>query len=273
MNLNFRRAGILLFQIERLQKIKQILLQKKSISVTELSESMNVSEITIRRDFEKLEQEGFLTRTHGGAVLNVLPFFAQTAAPEEDGLDSFHVSQGNRELGGICSDIVEDYDVIFLTRCPSNLALANDLKDKAEVVVVTNSLEIVEVMKKHTKNKVILLGGEVDYDRMCTRHGSLGAKGNPIKIGKAFIHVQGIDFNNGITVNDYEDKVMYDMLKQSSSEIIIMAEGTLFGKTGLIKLDDIDSVATLVTDDHIPYDYKNSFFRRGVRLYQKFDLK
>lgn len=262
-----------MFQIERLQKIKQILLQEKSVSVIELSENMNVSEITIRRDFEKLEQDGFLTRTHGGAILNShtggVP--EQTFFEEKTPL-SFNISERSAALGSICCNIVDDYDVVFLTKCPSNLALVHNLKEKTDVVVITNYLDIVSVMAKNKKNKVILIGGEVDYDRMTTRRGSFESSENHLKMGKAFVHVQGIDFDNGITVNDYEDKIMYDQLKQSAAEIIIVIEGVLFGKTGLIKIDDISNITTLVTDDNIPDDYKIIFFRKGVKLYQKFDL-
>ena len=59
-----------MFQIERLQLIKQILSEKKSVDVMWLSGQLEVSEVTIRRDLEKLETEGFLKRTYGGAILN-----------------------------------------------------------------------------------------------------------------------------------------------------------------------------------------------------------
>ena len=108
---------------------------------------------------------------------------------------------------------------------------------------------------------------------MTTRRGNFESSENHFKVGKAFVHVQGVDFDNGITVNDYEDKIMYDKLKQSAAEIIIVTEGVLFGKTGLIKIDDIANLTTVVTDDNIPDDYKIAFFRMGVKLYQKFDLR
>ncbi len=262
-----------MFQIERLQKIKQILLQEKSVSVVELSENMNVSEITIRRDFEKLEQDGFLTRTHGGAILNSRSSAVPEQVFEEQSTIPFSISERSEALGSICCDIVDDYDVVFLTKCPSNLVLAYNLKEKTDIVVITNYLDIVTVMAQNKKNKVILIGGEVDYDRMTTRRGNFDSPENHFKVGKAFVHVQGIDFDSGITVNDYEDKIMYDRLKQSAAEIIIVMEGVLFGKTGLIKIDDVANLTTLVTDDNIPDDYKIAFFRMGVKLYQKFDLK
>ena len=59
-----------MFAVQRANIIKEYLLEKKQVEVTTLSKLLNVSEVTIRRDLEKLEKEGFLIRTHGGAVLN-----------------------------------------------------------------------------------------------------------------------------------------------------------------------------------------------------------
>ena len=59
-----------MFAIERQNKIKEILYKEKRVDVFELSELFSVTEVTIRRDFDKLEQEGFLIKTYGGALLN-----------------------------------------------------------------------------------------------------------------------------------------------------------------------------------------------------------
>ena len=59
-----------MFAIERIKIIKNYLIENKQLEVNILSKMLNVSEVTIRRDLEKLEKEGFITRTHGGAVLN-----------------------------------------------------------------------------------------------------------------------------------------------------------------------------------------------------------
>ncbi|MEM1483734.1 DeoR/GlpR family DNA-binding transcription regulator [Oscillospiraceae bacterium PP1C4] len=264
-----------MFQIERLQKIKQILIAERSVSVIELSESLDVSEITIRRDFEKLEKDGFLKRTHGGAILN--PDVRQSSYILEEEQPKLPQSLQNISLqmitlGKMCVDIVEDYDVVFLGRCPSNVVMAQYLKEKNDIVVITNYLEVLNAMSEDKKNKVILTGGEVDYDKMIMRSVNIGLPFTSMSVKKAFVHVQGLHFHAGVTVNDNEDRLIYERLKQTAGEIIIIAEGILFDKVGLIKIDDIENISAIVTDDRIPDDYKAWLYQHGIQIYQKFNL-
>lgn len=265
------------FQVERLQKIQQILAVKKSVSVIELSDVLNVSEITIRRDFEKLESEGFLKRTHGGAVLNYIPDHPSSQPePFHPGHALFkdvQIPKISAELGSLCANIVENYDVVFLGRSSSNIAMVEHIKEKTDIVVVTNSLEIMVAMSQDKLNRVILTGGEVDFNRLMLRSEQHKLVFPVITFNKAFIHAQGIHFENGITVNDYEEVKVYEKLKQcTAGEIVIVVEGVLFGKSALHKLDDLSNIRAIVTDSRIPDDYKNALYRQGVRIYQKFDL-
>lgn len=268
-----------MFQIERLQRIKQILTVKKAISVIELSDILDVSEMTIRRDFEKLEKDGFLQRTHGGAVLfdELLKESIDETLPElkikYTNLPITSIPSSSIELGKICAGIIEDYDIIFLGRCPSNIAITQMLDEKEDVIVVTNSIEIMLEMSRNKKNRVILLGGRVDFERWLLQKNGDSDSFAGIKVQKAFLRVQGIDFASGITFNDYEDLLTYNQLKDcTTGDIVIVAEGTLFGRTGLHCADSIDNITAIVTDAQIPDDYKNRLYRNGVKLYQKFNF-
>lgn len=265
-----------MFQLERLQKIRQILIAKKSVSVMELSDVLDVSEITIRRDFEKLEKNGFLQRTHGGAILNPLYQEELNAPSAPDGpyaLPQLSIPPLNEELGRLCVDIVENYDVVFLGRCPSTLAMARQLREKTDVVVITSSIEIMLTLSVHKSNRVILTGGKVDFDRWTLQTGGSEVSFPAITVNKAFLHAQGIDFKGGVTVNDHEDLLVYRQIKQrTGGDVILVVEGALFGKVGLYRADDLENITAVVTDSRIPDDYKAWLYKRGVKIYQKFDL-
>ena len=82
-----------MFASERLGIIKGLLIDKKHINVSDLSSMLNVSEVTIRRDLEKLENEDFLTRTHGGAVINTV-----NTSEEENYIDNSINSKLNNQI-------------------------------------------------------------------------------------------------------------------------------------------------------------------------------
>ena len=267
--------GALVFQVERLQRIRQILAAQKSVSVIELSDVLDVSEITIRRDFEKLEKDGFLNRTHGGAVLNAAwePIETVKTQPQNIHIPVADIPYLNGELGHLCVDILENYDVVFLTRTPSNIAMAKHLHEKNEITVVTNSLEIMMAMGENRSSRVLLTGGQVDYERWTLQMNHRDPGAAEFKVNKAFIHVQGIDFQGGVTVNDYNDVLLYEYLKQvTNGDIVIVVEGMVFGKTGLYKIEDLENIMVVVTDGQIPDDYKTWLYSKGVKIHQKFEL-
>lgn len=266
-----------MFQVERLQKIKQILNSRKSVSVIELSDELLVSEITIRRDFEKLEKDGFLFRTHGGAVLNSRYDNEDFSEVHDQRggvmLPTLQVSEADAMLGKQCADLVEDYDILFLGQCPSNIAMAGWLHTKQNLVIATNSIQVMLALSANRTNSILLAGGKVNYDRWVLEHTKDHSSYPSVRMNKAFIHVHGIDFEGGVTVNDYEDTLLYQELKNIiAGEIVLVAEGTLFGRVGLYQVETLDKVTTIVTDHKIPDEYKAHLFRQGVRMYQKFNL-
>src|SRR5659263_765259 len=92
--------------IERLEKIKFLISQNGNASIIELSNILHVSVVTIRKDFDKLEKEGYIIRTHGGAVINT---DYQTSSA-----NNFLVSNEKSLIGHIASDLVKDGQVIFI---------------------------------------------------------------------------------------------------------------------------------------------------------------
>jgi DeoR/GlpR family transcriptional regulator of sugar metabolism len=101
-------GNTLMFAIERIRIIKNYLIENKQVEVNQLSQMLGVSEVTIRRDLEKLESDEFLTRTHGGAVLG--------SAKEltSDNIDASLLKDYN-EISKIAIRMINDGDVIMLT--------------------------------------------------------------------------------------------------------------------------------------------------------------
>lgn len=110
-----------MFAPERIRIIKGILLDKKHINVSDLSTMLNVSEVTIRRDLEKLEKEKFLIRTHGGAIINDENSLDQEKYMDMD--DDPYYEQ-RLEIAEITVHMVDDNDIILLSAGLTNLYIA-----------------------------------------------------------------------------------------------------------------------------------------------------
>ena len=118
-----------MFAIERMRIIKNYIQNNHQAEVSTLSNMLGVSEVTIRRDLEKLEEEGFLTRTHGGAVLN-----KNEEAPVafEDGYNPVDYN----EIADIAVHMIKDGDIIMLTNGLINLHIAKKLAVKNNITVL-----------------------------------------------------------------------------------------------------------------------------------------
>jgi DeoR/GlpR family transcriptional regulator of sugar metabolism len=101
-----------MFPAERIKRIKEMLTETKQIDIASLSNALKVTEVTVRRDLEKLENENFLTRTHGGAVLNEEETKKESILLEDD---AESIKTWNT-IGQIASLIIKDNDVVFLSQ-------------------------------------------------------------------------------------------------------------------------------------------------------------
>ena len=142
--------------IERRNAILEKLQIERRVVVSELSELYDVSEETIRRDLDKLENDGFAIKSYGGAVIN-----------ENANLDlPFNVRKnrnvlGKQKIAELISNMINDGECIILDASSTAVAIAKAIKDKKDMTVITNSVEIVIELLETPECKVISTGGEI----------------------------------------------------------------------------------------------------------------
>lgn len=140
--------------IERRNAILEKLQIERRVVVSELSELYDVSEETIRRDLDKLENDGFAIKSYGGAVIN-----------ENANLDlPFNVRKnrnvlGKQKIAELISNMINDGECIILDASSTAVAIAKAIKDKKDMTVITNSVEIVIELLETPECKVISTGG------------------------------------------------------------------------------------------------------------------
>lgn len=122
-----------MFAEERQEKLLGILREKRKVAVSEMCDVFNVSGATIRADLRQLEEEGLLTRTHGGAVLRTRASFEQAS----DAREIVNLSAKER-IGQRAAALVEDGDIIVLDTGTTTLHIARNIRDRQNVTVVTN---------------------------------------------------------------------------------------------------------------------------------------
>ncbi|GKX28155.1 GntR family transcriptional regulator [Vallitalea longa] len=250
-----------MFGMERLQAIRESLYKNGSVEVVNLSKMLSVSEMTIRRDLDKLEKEGLIVKTYGGAIL-------KKDKTEENSLDDKNEKNKlHLKIAKMASQLIEDNEVVFIGGGSILYELLDYLKEKKGLVVVTNNINIAMKIMSYKTVKVIITAGEIDpATGDIFGYETIHSLDN-ILIEKAFVSVDGIDSELGYTTNTKEYLELYEVIKKISNRVVLVAEHKQYGKRGLKRIAQLDEIKEIVADKNIPDMFKEYYFNNDIKLY------
>jgi len=253
------------FAIERIRIIKNYLIENKQLEVNILSKMLNVSEVTIRRDLEKLEKEGFITRTHGGAVLNSTSNTSNETVSEDV---YYEESTEYNDIADIAIEMINDDDVIMLSNGVINLSIAKKLTNKRNLTVVTNDILIATELTNYQTVKVILLGGVIDYSTKAV-FGTLTIDNlNLFFVNKLFIEVNGISNNLDVTVSSINMSSLIQASIKNSNERIVICSSEAFKKNSFYKIGKLGEITDkIITSSNISDYCKREIFDNNIQLF------
>ena len=192
-----------MFMEERLNEILAIIKEEKKVLVKELSEKFNVSESMIRKDLQRLEKEGKIKRTYGGAILE-----RESSYDEKTNSRVFIDLESKSYLGELVVDIIEDNDVVFLDISTTNHTIAMMLgATKKNLTIITNMNRIAMEFDRAPNVDVILIGGRYNKKLGGTVGSAAIEEIKKFKITKAFVGAGGINIEENFISNfNYDGK-------------------------------------------------------------------
>ena len=227
---------------KRQKEILEILYQKGKVSVAELSHTLFVSEMTVRRDLIEMEKGGFLRRYRGGAVIKIN--LGEMPIGERLLMDR----QEKEELAKKCTDYLSDNITIFIDSSSTCQYIIPYLSQYENVTVVTNSISALLTLGKlhiHT----ILIGGEYYEQDMCTVGSLADRYVNELNVDVAFYTTAAIS-NDGV-ISDFDSKqtMIRKYVMKNASKNIFLFEKEKFGKKYLYTLCSTEDVTAILTAD------------------------
>jgi DeoR/GlpR family transcriptional regulator of sugar metabolism len=259
-----------MFPAERLNKIKEMLLEKKQLNVSTLSKKLHVTEVTVRRDLEKLENENFLTRTHGGAILNES---TETLEVRNVLIEEAPNSEQYKIIGEIANYFINDDDVVFLGAGTVNRYIARALKGRSKVSVVTTDLLVALDLSTYVPEvKVICPGGDINPHKF-QLHGRITEDAiKKLYFNIAFINVDGVSLEKGYTVDSIDKAYIADDVASVSKKTIAVCDYTAFNQTSFAPLGPINLYKTIISSEQTPQEYKEYFFNNKIQFFCTFDI-
>ena len=251
-------------QKKRLGNIINLLIQKNEVSVKEVASLMSVSEMTIRRDLDALEQQGIINRTHGGAVLQDLNTSVRYPYILEE-----QITRNTREknlIGIKAASLVRPHETIFLDSGTTTPFVAKNLSPELPITVLcytfTNAMEFYP----RNKANLILLGGLFHRDSNVFHSIENLELIRNIRADKTFLSTGGFDPEMGLTTFfDYEAAIKREMIR-SAKHIILVADSTKFGSISVTHFAELADIDMIITDDGLSKEYRNILVDRGIEL-------
>ena len=250
---------------DRLNYIRSMLQQKSNIKVRELSELLNVSDVTIRDDLLRLESEGFVTRVHGGAVINE---HQRNQKIINDIVAAINVPYYKEQeyIGKLAASMIKESEWVYIGSGTTCYYIAKELLHRKNINILTNNMYVVNILLANPYIDLIVCGGTLSHAYNCT-FGNLFDKsiGNMI-FSKAFFTIGGFDFETGITISSEIEMEILRTVKRQTKELILVIDSSKFGKKSFMRAEDITLSGTIITDEDIPAEYREYLTKNGVTV-------
>jgi DeoR family L-fucose operon activator len=259
--LNYVEGGrICVLVAERYEKIVQLVNDKGSMRVSELSELCEVTEETIRRDLDRLETAGRLRRSHGGAVSvkeqqPETPYFEREIIHAEE----------KKQIAQEAIRLIEPKDRILLDASSTAWYMAANLPD-IPLTVLTNSIKVAMELSNKERIDVISTGGLL-APRSLSYLGPLAERSlDAYHVDKVFLSCKGVHLERGISEsNELQARVKQKMIGMAD-QVILLADSSKFGVTAFTHVADLSEVDTLVTDRRVSAEMLAQLSDRSIAV-------
>jgi DeoR family fructose operon transcriptional repressor len=245
---------------ERRARIVDRVRERRAVRVSALSEDLGVSGMTIRRDLERLEAEGVLVRTHGGAVLKrhmteeTLYVERETASAEE-----------KRRIAQAAAALIEPGETVFVSSGTTAAQVLRHIDPDLEARIVTHNVGAVHEARG-VRAEVVLVGG-LYRPRSNAVSGPLALEQiSRFHAGKMLIGVDGFDLEEGLTTPTMSmASVERAMLAQTRGEVVALADNSKIGVVADVVICGLEEVDTVMVDDGVDQSLRDEIVRQGLR--------
>lgn len=227
---------------KRIQEMEEYIHAQGTVSIDELCEHFNVSKNTIRRDLNKIIQNGTVKKVYGGVTsLNInqlQPYEKRSTTHEEQ----------KELIGKYAASLVEEGDLIFIDSGTTTRYVAEYLNPEIALTVITNNLDVINTVADYPNYRIVIIGNtfkpttrsfvNVEDQKFLDR----------INITKAFMAASALSIDRGVTNSDmFEYEIKHQIVAKASKNFLLV-DSSKFDKAALTTYAHIETFAGIITD-------------------------
>jgi len=233
---------------QRQQLIVEEVRRRGAVRVSELTELLAVSDMTIRRDLDVLASSGLVDKVHGGATVRGRP------STDEPGFEakSHRQLEEKEAIARAAAKLVKPRQAVALTAGTTTWRLAHHLHSIPDLTVVTNSIQVANVLHREQRHDltVVLTGGvRTPSDALVGPVAVTTLRS--LHVDLLFIGVHGLADDAGLTTPNLLEAEANQALIGAADRVVVVADHTKWGVRGLSRIARLDEVDTLVTDSRL----------------------
>jgi len=227
---------------ERHEKILLMLRKKGFIKLQELKRALNVSEVTIRKDLDDLQEAGYLQRCHGGALLEA---FSQKEETFEKKASEF--MEAKKKIAMHCLSFVKPNMTIFLDNGTTTFEIAKGIFDITDIAVVTTDIRIASYLLD-SKAEVTMIGGKLQKSTGAVSGFSSEQMLKEMRFDLAFFGTSSINEKMEVTAPSAGKAAIKKMVQDNALFSVLTADSSKFNKQALHQVNTLSDYTAVVTD-------------------------
>ncbi len=245
----------------RRQKMLDLITEDGMAKVATLSQIFKISEVTIRQDLAKLEEDGFIIREHGGAYLKSLPSQVQSASFQ-------HMQNMDKKerIGKKAAEFIEEGDAIILDSGTTTTEVARNLIYHKNLTVVTNAVNVPLIIGGLPGITVLLTSGEFKAPTLSLTGQKAADFFENVHVDKLFLATAGITLRAGLTYPSLSDLPVKKAMIEAANTVYLVADSTKVGVQALASLGALSLINYLITDEGMSDENRKEFEKHGIEF-------
>jgi len=229
--------------------------------VSDLSRIFKVSEVTIRQDLDKLEQDHRISREHGGAYLKSLSVQVQSISFQHKEHMDYKV-----RIGAKAAEYIKDGDTIILDSGSTVTEIAKHIAKRRDLTVITNAVNIPMIIGGEPGIIVLVTSGEFKAPTLSLTGQKAADFFENLHVDKLFLATAGITLKAGLTYPSLSDLPVKKAMIDAADTTYLVADSSKIGKQSLASLGALSLVDYLITDDGITSGQRKELVKRGMEI-------
>lgn len=245
---------------ERHHRIKRMLIKQGTVRTVELAGEMKVTDETIRKDFELLEQQGVLMRIHGGAKQVERPLM-ELSLTERQLLNR----ESKEAIAKLAAQRIKPNETIFIDASSTALSITQFLPD-FPFTVVTNSHDVISAIGSLENIDLISTGGLFEARSRSMIGLSAARTLRRYNIHRMFFSGSGLDLHRGISERNSRQAAFKEIVIESSEDVCFLGDETKLGRCTSFFFSDCSKLTTLITTQRADAEMLESLRNMGVDI-------